>query len=205
MISRPPTLFIIAGPNGAGKSTNSAALLQPFNIKAFDYDKELEQAWRSFGFDPAVEEGVRDSVGELFLEKKNLAIKNKTDFAFETNYHHQSVPQSVIRFKEVGHQTVMIFLALPSEESAIARVKHRVLQGGHSVDEKTIRERYKKGLQLLDSTFHIFDRMHLFLSEENKVEPILTLDPNQNILNQESNELMEHLPQLEAFIRPLLR
>jgi len=103
VISRPPTLFIIAGPNGAGKSTISAALLQPFNIKAFDYDEELEQAWRRFSFDPAIENGVRNSVADLFLEKKNLAIQNKTDFAFETNYHHESVPQSVTRFKEAGH------------------------------------------------------------------------------------------------------
>lgn len=115
------------------------------------------------------------------------------------------MPQSVTRFKEAGHQTVMIFLALPSEESAIVRVKRRVLQGGHSVDEKTIRDRYKKGLQLLDSTFDIFDRLHLFLSQENKVKPILMLEPSQNIVNQESIDLMEHLPRLEAFIRPLLR
>lgn len=197
------TLFVIGGPNGAGKSTNSAAFLEPYNLKAFDYDKELELAWRRFGFDPAVEHGVRDSVGELFLEKKNLAIQHKTDFAFETNYHHESVPQAVARFKEAGHQTVMIFVALPSEESAMDRVKLRVSQGGHSVDEMTIRERYKKGLQLLDLTFDDFDRVHLYISSEKRLEPILRLEPKLKIADSKTSSLMEKLPRLNAFVRSI--
>ncbi len=203
MIAWSPTLFIIAGPNGAGKSTTSAALLQPFNIKAFDYDKELEVAWGRFDFDPTIEDGVRESVGELFLQRKNTALQEKLDFAFETNYHHDSIVQTVNRFKEAGHQTVMIFLGLPSEESAIARVKRRVSQGGHSVDEKTIRERYRNGLLLLDRTFNIYDRMHLFLSQENSIKPILTLEPNQKILAKKSTDLLEYLPLLEAFVRSI--
>lgn len=203
MISRPPTLFVIAGPNGAGKSTSSAAFLEPFNLTAFDYDKELELAWRRFSFDPAVENGVRDSVGELFLQMKNSAIQNNTDFAFETNYHHDSVVQSVNRFNEAGHQTVMIFIGLPSEESAIVRVKRRVSQGGHSVDEKTIRDRYKKGLQLLDLTFDEFDRVNLYLSVENELKPILTLDPKNKIVHYQRAQLMDRLPCLNAFIRSI--
>jgi predicted ABC-type ATPase len=197
------TLFIIGGPNGAGKSTNSTAFLEPYNLTAFDYDKELEQAWSRFGFDPAVEDGVRESVGELFLQMKNAAIQNNTDFAFETNYHHDSIVQTVNRFKEVGHQAVMIFLALPNDESAIARVKRRVSEGGHSVDEKTIRERYKKGLQLLDRTFDAYDRVHLYLSEENEVKLILTLNPKNNIVHSETIQLMDKLPRLNAFVRAI--
>jgi predicted ABC-type ATPase len=150
-----------------------------------------------------VEEGVRNTVGEMFLELKNSAIQNKTDFAFETNYHHESVANTAKFFKEVGHETVLIFIALPSVEAAIQRVKFRVSQGGHSVDENTIHERYKKGLQLLYSTFYLFDRLHLFLSLENRVELILSLEPNQNVVNQKSIELMELLPKLETFIQSI--
>ncbi|MFM7850815.1 MAG: hypothetical protein ACKO96_02625 [Flammeovirgaceae bacterium] len=197
------TLFIIGGPNGAGKSTNSAALLEPYSLTAFDYDKELELAWKRFSFDPVVEDGVRDSVGELFLQMKNAAIQNNTDFAFETNYHHDSIVQSVNRFKEAGHEAVMIFLALPSEESAIARVKRRVSQGGHSVDETTIRERYKKGLQLLDNTFDTYDRLHLYLSLENEVKLILTVDPKNKIVHSGATQLMDKLPRLNAFVHAI--
>jgi len=203
VIPRPPTLFIIAGPNGAGKSTNSADFLKPYNLIAFDYDKELELAWRRFSFDPAVENGVRDSVDELFQMKKNAAAQNKTDFAFETNYHQDSIVQTVNAFKEAGHQAVMIFLALSSEENAIARVKRRVLQGGHSVDETTIRERYKKGLKLLDRTFDEYHRVHLYLSEENEIKLILTIDPKNKIVHSESTHLMDKLPRLNAFVRSI--
>jgi predicted ABC-type ATPase len=77
----------------------------------------LEKAWRRFNFDPGVEEGVRNTVGEMFLELKNSAIQNKTDFAFETNYHHESVANTAKFFKEAGHETVLIFIALPSVEA----------------------------------------------------------------------------------------
>ncbi|NOS91219.1 MAG: hypothetical protein HOP30_04815 [Cyclobacteriaceae bacterium] len=198
-------MFIIGGPNGSGKSTNSEAFLEPYNLTAFDYDKELELAWRRFSFDPAVEDGVRDSLDELFEMKKNLAVKNKTDFAFETNYHQDSIVQTVNNFKEAGHQAVMIFLALPSEETAINRVKRRVSQGGHSVDEVTIRDRYKKGLQLLDRTYDKFDRVHIYLSVENEVKLILTIDPKNKILHAESTQLLDKLPHLNDFVRSLER
>jgi shikimate kinase len=71
------TLFIIAGPNGAGKSTNSAVILRPYQIVAFDYDKELEAEWRRFSFDLIVEEGVRNAVGEMFLEQKILQFATR--------------------------------------------------------------------------------------------------------------------------------
>jgi predicted ABC-type ATPase len=197
------TLFIIGGPNGAGKSTNSEYILRKHQIKAFDYDKELDHAWRPFGFDPAVEDGVRNSVGELFLEKKNLAIQNKTNFAFETNYHHESVPQTAKHFQEAGHETVLLFIALPSEEAAIDRVKLRVSQGGHSVDEKTIRERYNKGLELLDQTFQQYDRIDVFISKENKQETILWVEPQLKAGTVFDKELMNKLPRLSAFMKSL--
>lgn len=197
------TLYIIAGPNGAGKSTNSASILKPFNLTAFDYDKELEIVWERFGFDLTIEGGVRDSVDALFYEKKDLAILSKSDFAFETNYHHESTPLTVARFKDAGFQTVMIFFALLNEETAIERVKQRVSQGGHSVDEQTIRERYQKGLQKLDETFDVFDRVHLLLSLENKTELILTLESQQKIVHRQAVTLMEKLPRMNSFINAM--
>jgi predicted ABC-type ATPase len=177
--------------------------LEPYHLTAFDYDKELELAWGRFGFGPTIEEGVRNSVDELFLHKKNAAIQNATDFAFETNYHDDSIAETVGRFKESGHQAVMIFLALSSEESAIARVKRRVAHGGHSVDETTIRERYKKGLKLLDQTFEMFDQVHLYLSVESEVKLILTLDPKNELACVETTQLMDKLPRLNAFVQAI--
>ena len=47
----------------------------------------------------------------------------------------------------------LIFLWLPNEELAIARVAERVRMGGHDVPEKTIRRRYHAGLR---NFFHLY-------------------------------------------------
>jgi predicted ABC-type ATPase len=99
------SLFIIAGPNGAGKSTNSKTILANDGITAFDYDLELHTTWSTFSFDPAVEDGVRNSVSERFLSLKEEALISKTDFAYETNYHHPSQFDLIEQFKRSGHTT----------------------------------------------------------------------------------------------------
>jgi predicted ABC-type ATPase len=196
------SLFIIAGPNGAGKSTNSKALLENEGIVAFDYDLELYNAWSIFSFDPAVESGVRESVSDKFLLLKQSAIEKKTSFAFETNYN-TSQTGLVEQFKNSGHKTYLLFIALPSVELAIERVKDRVAKGGHSVDESTIRERYTLGLEQLDNTFHQFDVVYLWLSKANENFHPYTLHPNLNsaeVIEGLNQELSGYLPNLRSFV-----
>ena len=64
----PPYFIVIAGPNGAGRSTTSWNILEPYNIKAFDWDQEFHRHWETFDFDPTVVEGIRDSVNAEFKD-----------------------------------------------------------------------------------------------------------------------------------------
>lgn len=112
------SLFIIAGPNGAGKSTNSKTILENEGITAFDYDLELHKIWSMFSCDPAVEDGVRNSVSEKFLSLKEEALIDKKSFAFETNYHHISQFDLIDQFKKSGYATNLIFIALTSGRSS---------------------------------------------------------------------------------------
>ena len=52
-----PEFIVIAVPNGAGKSTTSPNILEPFGIKAFDWDKWFQLKWGNFNYDPAVIDG----------------------------------------------------------------------------------------------------------------------------------------------------
>ena len=45
-----------------------------------------------------------------------------------------------------GYRVSIVYLWLPSPEHAIARVRDRVLHGGHDVPEAVIRRRYHRGL-----------------------------------------------------------
>jgi predicted ABC-type ATPase len=46
-----------------------------------------------------------------------------------------------------GYQFHLLFFWLPSAEMAIARVRRRVIEGGHHVPEDVIRRRYEAGLK----------------------------------------------------------
>jgi predicted ABC-type ATPase len=48
--------------------------------------------------------------------------------------------------KDSGYRIHVFFLWLPSVEMALARVRERVLAGGHSVPEEVVRRRFSRGL-----------------------------------------------------------
>lgn len=202
-----PSLFIIAGPNGAGKSTTSNDLLAKEGITAFDYDMELRNAWSNFSFDPAIEDGVRQSISSRFTDLKSEALLNKTSFAYETNYNVAQI-NTVNLFRVAGHQTHLIFLALPNVAQAMDRVKDRAAKGGHNVDEATIKERFIAGLSHLDNSFQDFDTVDIYESHEKKNRLVCTLTPSLKRVTIQSTlspELARHLPKIEAFVRSLRR
>jgi predicted ABC-type ATPase len=84
-------------------------------------------------------------------------------------------------FSSSGFFTELIFIALESSESAIERVKDRVAKGGHSVDEETVRERFRLGLHLLDDSFSQYYTVSICLSETNALKEILFIEPEQRI------------------------
>lgn len=199
------TLIIIAGPNGAGKSTTSAAHLEQFGITAFDFDKEYYSKWAQFDFDPLVGQGVRDSTADLFIELQQKAIRENESFSFETNFNNANLLLPHInRFREKGYQVDLIFLYLDSPEHAIARVKQRVANKGHNVPEEQILERYRMGLEVLDSHFEEFDYITLFKSDDNNMYPLITFLPLEKQIAKEHRPMLEELkhklPNLTSFI-----
>jgi predicted ABC-type ATPase len=63
-----------------------------------------------------------------------------------------------------GYAFHLVFLWLPNAELALARVRERVLLGGHDVPEATIRRRYARGLinffalyQPVATTWRLYD------------------------------------------------
>ena len=177
-----PILTVIAGPNGAGKSTVSKELLSDSGIEAFDFDKEFYSIWSGFSYDPLVEQGAFSQAQELYKERRSLALESGFDFAFETNYHTKEVLDVVDRFKSKGYRTELIFICLENPELAIERVKLRVVRGGHSVEESTIRSRFEAGLKMFDETFDKFDLVTVYTSEPNRVLLSYVLEPAQNAM-----------------------
>ena len=94
-----------------------------------------------------------------------------------------------------------IFGLIHNPEIAIRRVEERVRKGGHSVSESIVRERFTKGLEMLDeNALQFYDRIAVYNSSERfelqfviqdqKLEFTKSLDPN----------LIKLLPKLRALL-----
>lgn len=112
-------IIIIAGPNGAGKTTFARSFLP------------------------------EEAQCPHFINADLIAagVQRGESFAFETTLSGLGYRQHIGRWRSLGYQVSIYFLALPSVEAAIGRVVERVRQGGHDIPEPVIRRRFIAGLR----------------------------------------------------------
>lgn len=82
---------------------------------------------------------------ELMLRAIDDHVQRRVSFAFETTLAGRGYARSIPRWRGLGYQVEIMFLALPSPEAAIARVAERVRQGGHFIPDDVVRRRYASG------------------------------------------------------------
>ena len=72
-------------------------------------------------------------------------VAREDSFAFETTLAGKSYARHIPRWQAAGYQVTLLFLALPSAEAALQRVRERVAQGGHSIPEDVVSRRFLAG------------------------------------------------------------
>jgi predicted ABC-type ATPase len=160
MTDKRPHIIVIGGPNGAGKSTTAPALLKG-TLGVTEFVNADTIAHGLSAFQP---EGAAFHAGRVMLERIHHLANERVDFAFETTLASRTFAPWIKNLKQAGFIFHLVFLWLPNEEFAIARVAERVRMGGHNVPEETIRRRYHKGMknffqlymQLVD-TWRLYD------------------------------------------------
>lgn len=134
-------IIIIAGPNGAGKTTFARAFLPvEANCPRF-VNADLIAA----GLSPFAPEAAAIKAGRLMLEEIAGCAHRGDSFAFETTLSGLAYLRHIRNWRASGYHVSLFFLALPTAESAIARVAERVKQGGHYISEAVIRRRFAAG------------------------------------------------------------
>jgi len=138
-----PVVLVFAGPNGSGKST-IARMVPHYGvyINADDLKKEysltdLEAAQKAD-------------------ELRNKLLDEKADFTFETVLSTDRNLHLLQRAKESGYEIQCIYVLTCNADINVARIRSRVLEGGHDVPEDKIRSRYVKTLELLPQVINAY-------------------------------------------------
>lgn len=139
-------IIIIAGPNGAGKTTFAEEFLpKEANCPIF-VNADLIAA----GLAPFDPERAAFKAGRLMLAEIFEHSRRGKSFAFETTLSGRGYARLIPAWQRDSYIVKLFFLRLASPELAFARVRQRVLEGGHNVPEPTIRRRFVAGLRNFD-------------------------------------------------------
>ena len=137
-----PTIYLIAGCNGAGKTTFAKEFL-PKEVKclrflnADDIARGLSPLEPSLGALPAA---------RLLLRRIGECLRGRETFALETTLSGKTYIRLFRRARQLGYEIELHYLWLSSPVQAIARVRQRVLRGGHHVPAADIRRRFYRSL-----------------------------------------------------------
>ena len=94
------------------------------------------------GLNPMQPDRAAFRAGRMMLEMIDACASRAENFAFETTLSGRGYARMIPRRQAQGYWVKLIFLRLSSPEVAIARVRQRVLEGGHHVPDDIISRRY---------------------------------------------------------------
>ncbi len=139
--SPPPRIYVLAGVNGSGKSSIAGAA---FREHGADYYNPDEAAREQRVARPALSQTDANSAawhcGFCLLTD---AIERHMDFAFETTLGESSVPRALAQAADNDFDINVWYAGLATPELHLARVRSRVLAGGHDIPETAIRRRFE--------------------------------------------------------------
>jgi predicted ABC-type ATPase len=151
-----PRLTIIAGANGCGKSTltgrssfiNKIPLLDPDAIS-----KALQ---------PSIPGASAVTAARQVLISAGKHIEGRESFAVETTLSGHTYLQMMVDARTRGFEVVLVYIGTENVEISLARIRNRVLAGGHDVPESDVRRRYQRSFKNLPIAIERADHTILF-------------------------------------------
>ncbi|MCX5704910.1 MAG: zeta toxin family protein [Candidatus Omnitrophica bacterium] len=161
-------VYIIAGPNGSGKTTFAKLFLPDYvNCPNFVNADLIAQGLAPFG-----PRAAAIKAGKLVLQEIHEYARRGVDFAFETTLSGKSYARLLTDLKSKDYALHLFFLWIPSPELAIARIKDRVIEGGHHVPAEDVRRRFTRGINNFFNLYEpLLDSWMLF--DNSKAKPVL--------------------------------
>jgi predicted ABC-type ATPase len=138
-----PTLYIIAGPNGVGKTTFADRYL-PDEAKQLEF---VNADLIARGLSPYDPDSVSIEAGKIALKRIKELIANKISFTWETTMSGRTAVGWLRDARDAGYSLKAYFLWVREPEITIGRIKQRVVEGGHNIEEEVSRRRFYKTVQ----------------------------------------------------------
>lgn len=159
-----PTIAVLAGTNGAGKSSIGGAQLETVRAPFYNPDiaaRELTVANRGMTLDEA--NAAAWGIGKQRLE---FAIETRANFNFETTLGGATIARLLVKAHANALRVRVWYCGLRDVELHIARVRARVVRGGHDIPERKIRERYDASRNNLCSILPSLNELMLYDNSE---------------------------------------
>ena len=122
-----------------------------------------------------------------FLREESL--KAGIDFSFETVMSHKNKIEFIRRANRNGYHSYLYFVSTDDFRINIERVKTRVIEGGHSVPDNKIRDRYFRTLALLYNALKVCYKSYIF-DNSNKFRELARVDRDKKLyLTEKINDL----------------
>lgn len=162
-------VYIISGPNGSGKTTFASTFL-PEYAKC---DRFINADLIAAGLSPFSPQQVAIKSGKLVLEQIKEYSDDGFNFGFETTMSGVTYLKYFMMLKDKGYKIHIFFLWIPNAQLAIARVKDRLLQGGHNVPIVDIKRRFERSTNKFFKQYRLLaDQWMLFNNSKSKSELI---------------------------------
>ena len=108
-------------------------------------------------------------------------IQNRLSFALETTLSGKGYLQMMLDARKQGFEIVLVYIGTENVEINLARIRNRVLAGGHNVPEADARRRYKRSFANLSTAIQRADHTILFdNSTEEGYRLVAVLGPSGN-------------------------
>jgi len=168
--------YIIAGCNGAGKTT-AARLFLPESIPFINADII------AFNLRSDNVESVAFESGRRMLLQIDEMLHKGVSFAIETTLSTRSYHDKISLAHLLDYKVILLFFWLNDSILAIERVRTRVMQGGHNIENEVIVRRYKRGIDnLLNIYIPLIDELLVFDNSESFLELIAEQNINKQII-----------------------
>jgi predicted ABC-type ATPase len=102
------------------------------------------------------------AAAQRVLKSAKEHISRRESFAVETTLAGKHYLQMMLDARQRGFEIVLVYIGTENVEINLARIRNRVLAGGHDVPEDDVRRRYKRSFKNLPIAIQRADHTILF-------------------------------------------